>query len=62
VLLLNVIEILSRRLKESMSLVGSLALFEIPQRLAAFLLQTLQAGQSRLPTDRLSITHRNWPK
>ena len=63
VLLLNVIEILSRRLKESMSLVGSLALFEIPQRLAAFLLHDLsRQGRAASRRIRLSITHRELAK
>jgi len=63
VLLLNVVQVLSRRLKESMSLVESLALFEIPQRLAAFLLHdiTRNAKTARrrvvLPT-----THRELAK
>ena len=41
VLLFNIIQILSRRLKDSMTLIGSLALKEIPGRLASFLLHSL---------------------
>jgi len=40
-LLLNIIQILSSRLKESMTLIESLALKEIPGRLSSFLLHTL---------------------
>jgi CRP-like cAMP-binding protein len=41
VLLLNIIQILSQRLKDSMMLIESLALKEIPGRLASFLLHSL---------------------
>lgn len=37
-LLLNILKVLSRRLKESMTLIESLALKEIPARLAAFIM------------------------
>jgi CRP-like cAMP-binding protein len=40
-LLLNIIQILSQRLKESMTLIESLALKEIPERLSSFLLHAL---------------------
>lgn len=40
-LLLNIIRILSQRLKESMTLIESLALKEIPERLSSFLLHAL---------------------
>lgn len=63
VLLLNVIRILSRRLKESMALVASLSLHEIPQRLSAFL---LQSPNGRREGDsgpvRLATTHRELAK
>jgi CRP-like cAMP-binding protein len=39
-LLLNILKVLSRRLKESMSLIESLSLKEIPQRLASFIILT----------------------
>ncbi len=42
-LLLNIIQVLSRRLKDSMALVESLSLMEIPQRLATYLL-SLESG------------------
>lgn len=62
-LLLNIIQILSRRLKESMTLIESLALKEVPQRLSSFFLHTLseKAGPA---TDRLelSISHRELAK
>lgn len=44
-LLLNIIRVLSRRLKESMALVESLSLMEIPRRLATYLL-SLSPGVS----------------
>ncbi|MGV8058489.1 MAG: Crp/Fnr family transcriptional regulator [Smithellaceae bacterium] len=43
-LLLNIIQILSQRLKESMTLIESLALKEIPERLSSFLLHALSKG------------------
>ena len=45
-LLLNILRVLSRRLKESMTLIESLALKEIPQRLASFLILT-QVSEKR---------------
>jgi CRP/FNR family transcriptional regulator len=61
-LLLNIIQILSRRLKDSMTLIESLALKEIPGRLASFLLHSL--AQSHGETDRLelAITQRELAK
>lgn len=46
-LLVNIIQILSDRLKESMTLIESLSLKEIPERLASFLLHdlTMQGGE-----------------
>jgi len=62
-LLLNVIQVLSRRLKESMSLIESLALQEIPQRLAAFLIHDMH-GKGRNAESRveLSTTYRELAK
>lgn len=62
-LLLNIIAVLSRRLKESMNLIESLALQEIPQRLAAFLLHGLsRAGKSPASRVQLATTHRELAK
>ncbi|MDD5711509.1 MAG: Crp/Fnr family transcriptional regulator [Smithellaceae bacterium] len=62
-LLLNILHVLSRRLKASMSLVESLALKEIPGRLASFILHSLSqergASEGRLT---LSITQRELAK
>jgi CRP/FNR family transcriptional regulator, dissimilatory nitrate respiration regulator len=54
-LLVNIIQILSNRLRESMSLIESLSLMEIPQRLASFLIHALkqEAGQG---TNQLELT------
>jgi CRP/FNR family transcriptional regulator len=62
-LLLNIIQILSRRLKESMTLIESLALKEVPQRLSSFFLHTLTEKAGPV-TDRLelSISHRELAK
>jgi len=63
VLLLNIIQVLSRRLKESMTLIESLALQEIPQRLAAFLLDGLRRkDKSKEDRVELTITHRELAK
>ena len=63
VLLLNIIQILSERLKESMTLIESLALKEIPARLSAFILHALsrEAGENKNKLD-LTITHRELSK
>jgi CRP-like cAMP-binding protein len=62
-LLLNIIRILSQRLKESMALIESLALKEIPQRIASFLIHSLarerEQGVSRLE---LTVTQRELAK
>jgi CRP/FNR family transcriptional regulator len=62
-LLLSIIQVLSRRLKETMNLVESLALQEIPQRLAAFLLHGL-SRRGMVPENRvqLTTTHRELAK
>ncbi|MBN1548842.1 MAG: Crp/Fnr family transcriptional regulator [Syntrophaceae bacterium] len=54
VLLLNIIRKLSERLKESMTLIESLSLKEIPGRLASFLLHHLAKNPSD-KTDRLEL-------
>ncbi|MDA8123674.1 MAG: Crp/Fnr family transcriptional regulator [Deltaproteobacteria bacterium] len=54
-LLVNIIRVLSERLKESMTLIESLALKELPQRLASFLVHTLQTGNGKSP-DQLELT------
>jgi CRP/FNR family transcriptional regulator len=59
-LLLNVIRVLSRRLKESMALVESLSLMEIPQRLATYLL-SLERGAGGEAV-RLPVTQRELAK
>jgi CRP/FNR family transcriptional regulator len=62
-LLLNIIQILSRRLKESMTLIESLSLKEIPQRLASFLLHALsQKGGKEINRLDLAITQRELAK
>lgn len=62
-LLLNIIRILSERLKESMTLIESLALKEIPGRLSSFLLHTLsrEAGEKKNKLE-LTITQRELAK
>ena len=62
-LLLNILRVLSRRLKESMSLIESLALKEIPQRLASFIILTqLRENKDKGGRIELSITHRELSK
>lgn len=62
-LLFNIVTILSRRLKESMQLVESLALKEIPERLAAFILHTLDmSGRNHAHDLTLDITQRELAK
>jgi CRP/FNR family transcriptional regulator len=62
-LLLNILRVLSRRLKESMSLIESLALKEIPQRFASFLILT-QVRENKGKGERieLPISHRELSK
>lgn len=63
VLLLNIIQVLSRRLRDSMSLIESLALHEIPQRLAAFLLHELKRKDKNADNHvELPTTHRELAK
>jgi CRP/FNR family transcriptional regulator, dissimilatory nitrate respiration regulator len=62
-LLLNIIQILSRRLKESMTLVESLSLKEIPQRIAAFFLQSVpENDRDKKSSFELAITQRELAK
>ena len=62
-LLLNIIQILSDRLKESMTLIESLSLMEIPQRLASFLLHALtREGDREVNRLELTITQRELAK
>jgi CRP/FNR family transcriptional regulator, dissimilatory nitrate respiration regulator len=62
-LLLNIIRLLSERLRESMILIESLALKEIPQRIASFLIHALnredERGASQLE---LTVTQRELAK
>lgn len=62
-LLLNIIQILSDRLKESMTLIESLSLKEIPERLASFLLHALtREGDKEMDRLELTITQRELAK
>ena len=62
-LLMNIIQILSDRLKESMTLIESLSLKEIPQRLASFLLHALtREGDKEMNRLELTITQRELAK
>jgi CRP-like cAMP-binding protein len=54
-LLLNIIQLLSDRLKESMVLIESLALKEIPERIASFLIHALNRDDGQ-GTNRLELT------
>ncbi|HOS97842.1 MAG TPA: Crp/Fnr family transcriptional regulator [Deltaproteobacteria bacterium] len=60
-LLLNILRVLSRRLRESMSLVESLALKDIPQRVAAFIVALERTGEED-DTIELPVTHRELSK
>jgi CRP/FNR family transcriptional regulator, dissimilatory nitrate respiration regulator len=62
-LLMNIIQILADRLKESMTLIESLSLMEIPQRLASFLLHALtREGDKEINRLELTITQRELAK
>jgi len=62
-LLFNIIQILSQRLKDSMTLIESLALKEIPGRLASFLRHELPKGAAeRKTTVELTISQRELAK
>jgi CRP-like cAMP-binding protein len=55
-LLVNIIRILSNRLRESMGLIESLSLKEIPQRLASFLIHALKGGDGKEGMNQLELT------
>jgi CRP-like cAMP-binding protein len=62
-LLVNIIQILSNRLREAMSLIESLSLMEIPQRLASFLIHSLtREGGKEITQLELAITQRELAK
>ncbi|MDP1993445.1 MAG: Crp/Fnr family transcriptional regulator [Syntrophales bacterium] len=62
-LLMNIIQILADRLTESMTLIESLSLMEIPQRLASFLLHALtREGDKEINRLELTITQRELAK
>ncbi len=61
-LLLNIIRILSRRLKNSMDLIESLSLKEIPGRLAGFLVHELSRQKAGAQAIELSISQRELSK
>jgi CRP-like cAMP-binding protein len=62
-LLVNIIRILSERLKASMALIESLALQEIPQRIASFLIQALmREGEPGVNQLELTVTQRELAK
>jgi len=62
-LLVNIIHILSDRLRESMTLIESLSLKEIPQRLASFLLDALKReGRAGMNQLELTVTQRELAK
>ena len=62
-LLVNIIQILSDRLRESMSLIESLSLKEIPQRLASFLIHSLtREGGEGMNQMELTVTQRELAK
>jgi CRP/FNR family transcriptional regulator, dissimilatory nitrate respiration regulator len=61
-LLLNIIQILSSRLKESMALIESLALKEIPGRLSSFLLHAHSRNTEKKNKLELTISQRELAK
>lgn len=61
-LLLNILRVLSRRLRESMTLIESLALKEIPERLAAFILALSKKEGNSASRIELPITQRELSK
>ena len=63
VILFNIIQILSQRLKDSMTLIESLALKEIPGRLASFLCHLLSKDNADRKTSvKLTISQRELSK
>jgi len=61
-LLVNIIQVLSDRLRESMSLIESLSLKEIPQRLASFLIHALRIKGTQTNQLQLTVTQRELAK
>ena len=62
-LLLNIIRLLSDRLKESMTLIESLVLKEIPQLIASFLIHALKGEDGQGMNQReLTVTQRELTK
>ena len=62
-LLLNIIRLLSERLRQSMTLIESLALQELPQRIACFLLHARQETNGRKRNQlELTVTQRELAK
>lgn len=61
-ILFNIIQILSWRLKDSMALIESLALKELPGRLASFLMHDLAGNRSDQNTVALTISQRELAK
>ena len=61
-LLLNILKVLSHRLKESMKLIEALSLKEIPQRLAAFIVALDRKNGSSEEKIELPVTHRELSK
>ncbi len=61
-LLVNIIQVLSDRLRESMSLIESLSLKEIPQRLASFLIHALRMKGAQANQLKLTVTQRELAK
>lgn len=61
-ILFNIIQILSRRLKDSMALIESLALKELPGRLASFLTHSLAEQRSDQNAVELTISQRELAK
>ena len=62
-LLVNIIQVLSTRLRESMTMIESLSLKEIPQRLASFLIHALkQQGDQQKNQLELTVTQRELAK
>jgi CRP/FNR family transcriptional regulator len=61
-LLLNIIQILSRRLKDSMAMIEALALKDIPERIASFLWHALPRTKDRPEQLELAITQRELAK
>jgi len=61
-LLLNIIQVLSRRLKDSMALIETLSLMEIPQRLSTYLLSLESGADAEKESLALPVTRRELAK